>query len=85
MFQIHPCKPFIAVQLARLTPARMTEILRALEAAINKHGTEDRLSYPGIHVAGEVFSETDLLPVLILGLRKAVPTDSVSPGLVSPW
>ena len=62
------------VQLARLTPARMTEILRALEAAINKHGTEDASVSLEYTLSGEVFSETDLVPVLTLGLRKAIPS-----------
>ena len=62
------------VQLARLTPARMTEILRALEAAINKHGTEDASVTLEYTLSGEVFSETDLVPVLTLGLRKATPS-----------
>ena len=86
MFQIHPAT-LQRVQLARLTPARMTEILRALEAAINKHGTEDASVTLEYTLPGEVFSGTDLLPVLILGLRKAIPNavDVPAPsGLVLP-
>ena len=57
------------VQLARLTPARMTEILRALEAAINKYGTEDASVSLEYTLSGEVFSATDLVPVLTVGYR----------------
>ena len=62
------------VQLAQLTPARLTEILRALEAAINKHGTEDASITLEYTLRGEVFGEPDLVPILTLGLRKAVPS-----------
>ena len=56
----------------------MTEILRALETAINKHGTEDASVTLEYTLAGDVFSEVDLVPVLTLGLRKAVPSPSKS-------
>ena len=62
------------VQLAQLTPARLTEIFRALESAINKHGTEDASITLEYTLRGEVFGDADLVPVLTLGLRKAVPS-----------
>jgi hypothetical protein len=71
------------VQLAQLTPARLTEILRALEAAINKHGTEDASITLEYTLRGEVYGESDLVPVLTLGLRKAVPSPA-KPGLELP-
>jgi hypothetical protein len=71
------------VQLAQLTPARMTEILRALEAAINKYGTEDASVTLEYTLPGEAFSETDLLPMLTVGLQKAVPSPTKS-GLELP-
>ena len=71
------------VQLAQLTPARLAEIFRALEAAINKHGTEDASITLEYTLRGEVYGESDLVPVLTLGLRKAVPSPA-KPGLELP-
>ena len=61
------------VQMARITPARMTEVLRALETAINKYGTEDASITLEYAQDGDVFTEVDLIPVVTIGLRKAVP------------
>ena len=69
------------VQLARITPARMTEILQALETALNKYGTEDASVTLEYVQEGDVFTEVDLVPTLTIGLRKAIPADS-SPRLV---
>lgn len=69
------------VQLARITPARMTEILQALETALNKYGTEDASVTLEYVQDGDVFTEVDLVPVVTIGLRKAIPADS-SPRLV---
>ena len=71
------------VQLARITPARMTEVLRALETAINKYGTNDASITLEYTQDGDVFTEVDLVPVVTIGLRKAIPSNS-SPGLVLP-
>ena len=71
------------VQLARITPARMTEVLRALEAAINKYGTNDASITLEYTQDSDVFTEVDLVPVVTIGLRKAIPSNS-SPGLFLP-
>ncbi len=59
----------------------MTEILQALETALNKYGTEDASVTLEYVQEGDVFTELDLVPTLTIGLRKAISTDS-SPRLL---
>ena len=58
-------------------------MLRALEATINKHGLEEASVTLDYTLPGEMFPETDLVPILTLGLRKAVPSPA-KPGLEFP-
>ena len=60
--------------LAHLTPARLTQIVNALEEGVNKFGTDDASIELEYTLAGEVYGEADLLPVITIGLYKAVPS-----------
>ncbi len=65
------------VLLAHLTPARVTELLNALEAAINKKGFNDAAINIEYTRDGEVYNEGDLLPSITFGLRK-VPASTAN-------
>jgi hypothetical protein len=65
------------VLLAHLTPARMTELFNALEAAINKKGLRDAAINVEYTRDGEVYNEGELLPSITFGLRK-VPASTAN-------
>jgi hypothetical protein len=59
--------------LARPTPARLTQIMEALEKAINERQENDDAVELEYTLAGEVYGEADLLPSITISLRRAVP------------
>jgi hypothetical protein len=69
--------------LAHLTPARLTQVFDGLARAINEQGVNDAAVELEYAMKGETFGEADLLPSIIIGLQKAVPTPP-KPVLVLP-
>jgi hypothetical protein len=59
--------------LSRLTPAKITSIIDALEQGINERHLDDAAVDFEFVLGGEVFGASDLLPTITFGLRKAVP------------
>ena len=57
--------------LAHLTPARLTELFKALVDAMNKQGLDDAALELEYSLPGEVYGPNDLLPSITIGLRKA--------------
>ena len=67
------------VLLSRPTPAQLTRIMDVLEEGLNKHNLDDAAINLEFTLPGEVFGDDDLLPTIIVGLRKANATGQPSP------